>query len=371
MKRTYRVTQDMIDKLYEGQVFRNFHTLSEYLNILDKNGKAVCGSSRKQILAELNRYIVLEKEKGSFCYTVKEIRPKAEILSPRPKGGNNKYGSNIKEIIRYQLSKIPSNVENNIDVFWTLDNIAKACGMVSENFDKPYTEIYIDEVTVTDIINFKRSVRNSLKKYISSALEEMKKSKEFVSCNYTPIFIRNREHGNELHIPTEDELRDYNNLLDKIIHSFKKSSGEECESERDIFLSGKSSYFYNELQNKFTDIFPYNAVYSMYHIVVDATSIKRMQNNTNEKTCLECICHLNNAICNNVPKLANVKRGKRVREEYIVYTQNGAETHNDYVEKPLSKIAIEELIHTLIYIPIERKIPCENYIYNEVTTNEF
>lgn len=101
MNKIYNITQDMADKLHEGQVFKNFRALSEYLNILDKNGCAVCGSSKRQVMAELNRYVVLEKEKGSFCYTVKKIRPKTEILSPRPKSGNNKYGSNIKEIIRY------------------------------------------------------------------------------------------------------------------------------------------------------------------------------------------------------------------------------------------------------------------------------
>ena len=85
MNKIYNITQDMADKLHEGQVFKNFRALSEYLNILDKNGCAVCGSSKRQVMAELNRYVVLEKEKGSFCYTVKKIRPKTEILSPRPK----------------------------------------------------------------------------------------------------------------------------------------------------------------------------------------------------------------------------------------------------------------------------------------------
>lgn len=372
MNKIYNITQDMADKLYEGQVFKNFRALSEYLNILDRNGCAVCGSSKRQIMAELNRYVVLEKEKGSFCYTVKKIRSKTEILSPRPKGGNNKYGSNIKEIIRYQLSKISPEVENgNIDVFWTLDNIAKACGMINEDFDKPYTQVYGDEVRVTDIINFKRKVRSSLKEYIYYAFEEMKKNKEFISCNYTPVFISKELGRDKLHIPTEVELRDYNNLFSKVIHSFKKSSGEECKNEQDIFLSGRSSYFYNELQNKFTDIFPYDSVYSMYHIIIDTTSIKRMRNNTNEETCLECVHRLNDAICENIPKLANIKRGRKVREEYIVYTQNGAETCSDYVEKSLSKTVIEKLVYALIYIPNEQKIPCENYIYNEVAANEF
>lgn len=222
MNKIYNITQDMADKLYEGQVFKNFRALSEYLNILDRNGCAVCGSSKRQIMAELNRYVVLEKEKGSFCYTVKKIRPKTEILSPRPKGGNNKYGSNIKEIIRYQLSKISPEVENgNIDVFWTLDNIAKACGMINEDFDKPYTQVYGDEARVTDIINFKRKVRSSLKEYIYYALEEMKKNKEFISCNYTHVFISKELGRDKLHIPTEVELRDYNNLFSKVIHSFK------------------------------------------------------------------------------------------------------------------------------------------------------
>ena len=109
----------------------------------------------------------------------------------------------------------------------------------------------------------------------------------------------------------------------------------------------------------------------MYHIIIDTTSIKRMRNNTNEETCLECVHRLNDAICENIPKLANIKRGRKVREEYIVYTQNGAETCSDYVEKSLSKTVIEKLVYALIYIPNEQKIPCENYIYNEVATNEF
>ena len=37
MNKIYNITQDMADKLHEGQVFKNFRALSEYLNILDKN----------------------------------------------------------------------------------------------------------------------------------------------------------------------------------------------------------------------------------------------------------------------------------------------------------------------------------------------
>lgn len=46
----YNVTQDMVNKLSDGQKFSNFLELSTYLNILNKNGKPLGGNSKNTSL---------------------------------------------------------------------------------------------------------------------------------------------------------------------------------------------------------------------------------------------------------------------------------------------------------------------------------
>ena len=84
--KTYDVTEEMLQRLYEGQVFKSFRDLCLQWNLLNNKGEPIGGNSKKQFMEELNRYVQIEKEGQKLI--VKHIRTKDEILPERSEGGN-------------------------------------------------------------------------------------------------------------------------------------------------------------------------------------------------------------------------------------------------------------------------------------------
>ena len=100
-KKSYDVTPEMVSKLEDGLSFSNFTEMSRYLGVLDKHGNALGGNSKKQFLAELNRYVEYQMDSGNKSYTIVKVRPEDEVLPPRPTGGNNKFSLMIQNMIAY------------------------------------------------------------------------------------------------------------------------------------------------------------------------------------------------------------------------------------------------------------------------------
>lgn len=59
--KTYDVTEEMLQRLYEGQVFKSFRDLCLQWNLLNNKGEPIGGNSKKQFMEELNRFVQIEK----------------------------------------------------------------------------------------------------------------------------------------------------------------------------------------------------------------------------------------------------------------------------------------------------------------------
>ena len=99
----YNVTQDMVNKLSDGQKFSNFLELSTYLNILNKNRKPLGGNSKKHFLEDLNRFVEFKKEGKRFI--IVKIRSDNEVLPPLPTRNKGKFSLRLQNQIAYHLLK--------------------------------------------------------------------------------------------------------------------------------------------------------------------------------------------------------------------------------------------------------------------------
>ena len=270
----YNVTQNMVNKLSDGQKFSNFLELSTYLNILNKSGKPLGGNSKKHFLEELNRFVEFKKEGKRFV--IVKIRPDNEVLPPLPTRNKGKFSLRLQNQIAYHLLK-ECDGSSWMEFFWTPTAILRACGMTNKNFyqysedlhgeDTFWAEIVgtplesvareqMDEFRenlVADAETFQQCTKSTMVGYIESALKSMAKNKEIFFEDCPAVFINHDPE--EYHIPSEDQKAIYMKMYTNVLHEFYTSSGRVCQSEQDVFLTGRLHEFYEELDNRFKEIF--------------------------------------------------------------------------------------------------------------------
>lgn len=109
----------------------------------------------------------------------------------------------------------------------------------------------------------------------------MAKNKEIFFEDCPAVFINHDPE--EYHIPSEDQKAIYMKMYTNVLHEFYTSSGRVCQSEQDVFLTGRLHEFYEELDNRFKEIFTYDLARPMYHITIEPNSLKRSAARTEYK----------------------------------------------------------------------------------------
>ena len=309
----YDVTQEMVDKLKEGQIFKNFTDLSNYLGVLNSKGKPLGGKSRDYFLQELNRYVELQKADNCYAITVARIRPEDEILPPRPEGGNNKYSATLQNMLAYHLLE-NCKEEAAIELFWSSSDILSSCGMVNHQFSS--WPVSCDKKIRSDALAFKYNSKAAMLEYIDTAFHAMEKNGELVyEKRLVFIKIEKDDLGFEertYYFPTKEEMAIYLKMKTQIISDFMTVTGKPCETEQDIFLSGQSDSYYSALNNEFSNRFPYSMALKLNYIVTEPSSLQRTIKRTENVVYPQEFIKMNQLMCENLPHRTSVSRGRKI-----------------------------------------------------------
>lgn len=377
-KKKYCVTPEVINKLKEGQTFKSNVDLIKHLGMVNGKGKPLSGNSRDQFLEDLNRYVEFKKEDTGYAITVSKIRSADEVLPKQQTGGNSKYSLMLQNLIAFQLLRMCDG-RNGIELFWSPYNLFFSCGMTNKSFmtydydlrkehldnEEDYTEEQKKEnkKLEADAKVFKYNAKAVMKKYAGVALKSMTKNGEIIAKEEPVVFIYNNPRN--VRVPTKEEAIIYMRMKNRIITGYRTTSGKECVSEQDIFLSGHSEGYYKELSEQTYEIFGCDSAYPMYHIIAEPDSLQRAAKRIEKTTQAQEFLNLNNAMCENLPQLVSVRRGKSVKVLNPKYELDGNESKYIFEYQMLSdeitQQFVNQTIHTDIKIRKDRDIPFAHF----------
>lgn len=204
--KTYDVTEEMLQRLYEGQVFKSFRDLCLQWNLLNNKGEPIGGNSKKQFMEELNRFVQIEKVGQKLI--VKHIRTKDEILPERSEGGNIKYSKLIQQALVYHFWYMWKRWDElykghggclGFQILWCAKDMMYSCRIVNKHFTNYGRNGEMDEEEKENgsyADAFRRIVLPKFSSYIKAALNSMSKNKEIVlakrTCfiKYCSVFVR-------------------------------------------------------------------------------------------------------------------------------------------------------------------------------------
>lgn len=373
-KRKYCVTLEIVNKLKEGQTFKSNVDLIKHLGMVNDKGKPLSGNSRDQFLEDLNRYVEFKKEDTGYAITVSRIRPADEILPMKQTGGNNKYSLMLQNLIAFQLLRMCDG-RNGVELFWSPYNLLFSCGMTNKSFvtydydlkkkhqdnEKNYTEDQKKEnkKLEADAKAFKYNAKSVMKKYAGVALKSMTRNGEIIAKEEPVVFIYNNPRN--VRVPTKEEAIIYMRMKNRIITSYYTSSGMKCVSEQDIFMSGHSEEYYKELSEQTYEIFGCDSAYPMYHIIAEPDSLQRAAKRIEKTTQAQEFLNLNNAMCENLPQLVSVRRGKSIKVPNPKYEPDSNESKYIFEYQMLSdeitQQFVNQTIRTNINVRNDRDIP--------------
>lgn len=381
-KKSYDVTKEMVEKLEDGLAFSNFTELSRYLGALDKKGKALGGNSKIQFLAELERYVELKKDGTS--YTIVRVRPEDEILPPRSTGGNIRYSLMLQNMLAYHILH-ENKYSSCIELFWNPVDMLRSCGLVNERFYK-WSEFYCPEDKRDDAIAFRYNTKEAMEGYLETALNAMARNKELICEDRKIVFVNDKppvvgvftdECGEtrkiygepeKPHIPSKDDYATYLRMVTETVKEFETKDGRMCTSEQDVFLSGHSKAYYKKLNSLIKKYLGYDRAVPMYHIITEPTSLRRAMKRIERIVAKEEVGKINQTMCERIPKLKSVRRGKAVLEPNPEHKEGDNKKSSTYVYHRLSDEDMNLFVNNMIRIsnsmdvpiPDIKCTPCEN-----------
>lgn len=279
MVKTYNVTDDMISRLHEGQEFKNFAELSRTLNVLDRNGKPLAGDSKKQLLEELARYVVLKNNGRQIV--IEKIRPEDEVLPPLPVGGNRKYVDLIQRLLVCHFNALCEAVQcDGIKILWEKKDIWQTCGMISNGY-RWYgkTDGTEKDEAIADAFR-KLASGVKLKAWLDSALNGLRKNDALV-YEEKRAFV-SYDGGNINIVPLTDEQNvQYMKLHTETLKGYVLADGITPATERDLWATGRLNDFYSKLNVKLKEAFGSGddddkplMIQKVYEIIVEPTTMK-------------------------------------------------------------------------------------------------
>ena len=118
------------------------------------------------------------------------------------------------------------------------------------------------------------------------------------------------------------------------------------------------------MNEEFQKIFPYDEARPMYHIITEPTSLLRAMKRIQDVSCVQEFKNINQAMCENLPKLSSIKRGRSVQVDNPDYDSDNPDNgQSQYIyECPqltddAIQLFIDYMIRTRIPIDDESEIP--------------
>ena len=330
--KTYDVTEEMLQQLYEGQVFKSFRELCLQWNLLNSKGEPIGGNSKKQFMAELNRFVQIEKEGQKLI--VKHIRTKDEILPERSEGGNVKYSKLIQQVLVYHFWYMWKKWDElykghggclGFQILWCAKDMMYSCRIFNKHFTNygrigKMEEEEKENGSYADA--FRRIVLPKFANYIKVALRSMSKNKEIVLDKRTCFITYSQEEGNKTITPlTAEEKVEYLRIEDETLRSYRKAGGGAATLQA-IFTSGKAADYYGTLRKKLKDEFGEECGYieEVYDITIEPGALERAMRRLGKPETYsdELFMELNSKICEGLLSMKAMEKeqltAKRLRD---------------------------------------------------------
>lgn len=342
--KTYDVTEEMLQQLYEGQVFKSFRELCSQWNLLDNKGKPIGGNSKKQFMAELNRFVQIEKEGQKLI--VKHIRTKDEILPERSEGGNVKYSKLIQQVLVYHFWYMWKKWDElykgyggclGFQILWCKKDLMYSCRVFNKHFSGygKIGDMEEEEKANSGYADaFRRIVIPKFTGYIEAALKAMSKNKEIILDKRTCFIEYGKADNGKVIIPlSAEEKIEYMKVLDETFRSYRKADGGDITSLRAIFTSGRASDFYGTLHEKLKEKFGKEHVYveDVYDITVEPGALERAMRRLGKPETYsdELFMELNGKICEGLLSMKTIEKEQltatRLRDYRESYRTNNTE----------------------------------------------
>ena len=341
--KTYDVTEEMLQRLYEGQVFKSFRDLCLQWNLLNNKGEPIGGNSKKQFMEELNRFVQIEKVGQKLI--VKHIRTKDEILPERSEGGNIKYSKLIQQALVYHFWYMWKRWDElykghggclGFQILWCAKDMMYSCRIVNKHFTNYGRNGEMDEEEKENgsyADAFRRIVLPKFSSYIKAALNSMSKNKEIVLAKRTCFIKYSKEEGNKWIIPlTAEEKVEYLKIVDETLRSYRKAGGGVATLQA-IFTSGKAADFYGTLRKKLKDKFGEDCRYieEVYDITVEPGALEHAMCRLGKPETYsdELFTELNSKICEGLINMKTMEKEEltatRLRDYRESYRTNNTQ----------------------------------------------
>jgi uncharacterized protein YegJ (DUF2314 family) len=278
-----------VDKLEVGNVYKNYKTLCEILNVQTKNGK-----SKSLQLKDWERYFEYDKQGHSFMIT--NIHGSTKDKTDLRKGGNNKV-KYIEQIEKLILDLLVQDT-NNGKVFLSRNKLLQTLKMVNWNYSygkyKPARLSKHTNINKEGIADFYAISDNLLQRNLEAALTKLR-SKALIVWSHT-LTIGYIEANVKLNadlnvkatkqeeidedgdkIITFDVDKPEGNLIHKkasedeqklIIHTEREVLKEmNCKVIQDIYKKGIAESFYKKVNDILFDEANIYLYYNSYEIV--------------------------------------------------------------------------------------------------------
>ena len=303
--KVYCVTEGMISRLHQGQVFKNFGVLSQALNILDDSGNPLSGNSKKAFLGELNRYVVLRREGRQ--YIVDRIRPEDEILPEQSTGGNKKYIEHIQRLlVHYFNSMCEQTGCDSLVILWEKVDIWQTLGMVNDNYRwYGYPEDERADIRIAEAFR-KLAGGVKLKKWLDSALYGLY-GRDALTMKEERAFIRDvGNNQKQMTILTDEQNAIYTRIKSELLGEYYLSDCETQVTEADLWKTGRMRDFFKMLNARLEKAFPdvqYDRIQKVYKIIIEPTSMKLFMRRfgkidpADTKTVAMLMLKLNDLVC--------------------------------------------------------------------------
>ena len=183
------------NKLYTGQVFKNYNELCKFLNIEIKTGKS------RQLQEQMFRcHFDYEKLSNSNEIVILDVYSEPIISNKNTKYRNNKYVNQLKILILYELLLSEPDSDGNVFVYTTYSKLIKQLKLINAYYYNDTSDFFVSrfQETFPDRNIQPQSVRNEIAKFksickqviydsISYALHQLQKDHLIIMDKYHVI----------------------------------------------------------------------------------------------------------------------------------------------------------------------------------------
>lgn len=317
-----------IEKLYEGQVFKNYKELCKELEIEVKQG-----NSKKTQIKEIERYCLLEKKGHNII--IKEVFS-VPLPERKGRGRNNVYGDLLQLLVTDYLIDTWKRTEK-YTITMTRNALLEEVKMINHNYSICSANVtHLSTLTQIDsnvIYDFFNSTNSTFKYSLESCLDNLRNNALIMYSKITIVADSKGNHRNATEIEKEKILIAEKEALTEL--GYKRIS--------QVRVSKNWENFKRLVKTKLKDTekCEFEYYYSSYEIIMNRKEIENSHNEMLIKTLSliereESKDNLNAIICDRLLENAINRRSKTKIESPLFQLRH----RDDYVENNEKLISI-------------------------------